>query len=104
MAFEEFSAKGGKFLPQVTLNRSGGFGMSSGMHHKYALDGYSSVKLYYDKGEKKIGIRLIPSQENGAFKLKKRPDQKGAFFGAKSFLRAYDIDPKKFYGRYEPEE
>jgi hypothetical protein len=104
MAFEEFKAKGGKFTPQITINKSGGFGLSSGMHRRYGLDKYGGVKLYFDRDSKKVGIRLIEGEEVGMFKLKKRPNEKGAFFSARSFLEAYALDPKKFTNRYVPEE
>lgn len=104
MLFEEFKSKGGKFIPQITINKSGGFGMSSGMHHRYNLDAYSGVRIFFDKTDKIIGIKPMEKEGEGTFSLKKRPDQKGAFFSARSFLQAYDIDPKKYYGRYAPEE
>ena len=104
MAFEEFKAKGGKFTPQVTINKSGGFGLSSGMHHRYQLDKYVGVKLYFDRDSKKVGIRLIEEEESGMFKLKKRSNEKGAFFSARSFLESYALDPQIYYGRYNPEE
>lgn len=104
MAFEEFNSKGGKFNPQVSINKGGGFGLSSGMHHRFQLDKYVGIKLYFDKDSKKVGIKLLDTEQMGMFKLKKRPDEKGAFFAARSFMQAYSLDPKKYAGRYSPEE
>ncbi|MEK7194807.1 MAG: hypothetical protein AAB667_00925 [Patescibacteria group bacterium] len=104
MTFEEFKSKGGKFLPQVTINKAGGFGISSGMHRRYDIDRYTGVKLYFDKDRNWIGIKMITEELDGMFTLKKRPNQKGAFFAAKSFLQAYSINPKEYFGRYEPVE
>jgi hypothetical protein len=103
MAFQEFTAKRGKFTPQVTINKGGGLGLSSGMHHKYGLDKFGSVKLYYDPDTKKVGIKLCVGESDGTFKLKKRPDEKGAYFGARSFLLSFDLNPVKVAGRYSPE-
>lgn len=104
MVFEEFNSKGGKFVPQISINKSGGFGLSSGMHRRYNLDRYKGVKMYYDQDNKKVGIKLLEEDTVGMFTLKKRDDEKGAFFAPRSFLQAYSIDPKKYYGKYPPEE
>jgi len=104
MAWEQFKSKGGKFTPQITLNKSGGFGMTSGAHHRHELDKYNGVILYYDKEANKVGVRLVVELEPGMFRLKKRPEQKGAYFSARSFLEAYNIDPKQQAGRYDFEE
>ena len=104
MAFEEFNAKGGKFTPQIIINKYGGFTLSSGMHHRFGIDKYSGIKLYYDVDSKRVGVKLIEGENTGMFKLKKRDNEKGAFFSARSFFAKYNIEPVKVYGRYAPEE
>ncbi len=104
MAFEEFTKRKGKFTPQVSINKSGGFGLSSGMHHRYEIDRYAAVKLYFDKAEQKIGIKLLEQETDGTFRLKKRADEKGAYFSAWSFIEAYSIDLNKYAGKYSPIE
>ncbi len=104
MAFQEFTAKGGKFKPQIIINKTGGITLSSGMHHRYGLDIYNGVKIYFDKEVLRVGIKLTEGESDGTFKLKKRANEKGAYFSARSFLQANDLDPKKYYGRYAPEE
>lgn len=103
MAFQEFTNKGGKYTPQIIINKAGYITLSSGMHHRFSLDKFNSVKVYYDPETKRVGLKLIESKE-GTFLLKKRENEKGAYFAAKSFLLANSLDPKKFYGRYEPQE
>lgn len=104
MAFQEFKGKRGKYTPQITINRSGGFSLSSGMHHRYNLDRYEGVRLYFDPDTYRVGVKPVEDTEGGVFRLKKRPDQKGAFFVARSFLQANNLDPGKYHGRYTPEE
>jgi hypothetical protein len=104
MAFEEFNAKGGKFKPQIIINKYGGFTLSSGMHHRYGLDKYLGVKLYFDSENKKVGVKLLEKEDGGMFRLKKSDNEKGAFFSARSFFGAYNLEPKKVFGRYDPEE
>src|ERR1039457_6664510 len=94
MAFEKFIAKKGRFTPQVTINKSGGLGLSSGMHHRYKLDDYAGVELYFDKEAQTVGIKLVEKESDGMFRLKKRANEKGAYFSARSFLASYSIDPK----------
>lgn len=102
MAFEEFTKIKGKFTPKLTINARGGFGLSSGMHHRYAIDRYNGVKLYFDKEELKIGIKLMEELGEGVLKLKKRPDEKGAYFSARSFIEAYNI--MNYVGGYIPKQ
>ncbi|OHB06427.1 MAG: hypothetical protein A3B16_02325 [Candidatus Zambryskibacteria bacterium RIFCSPLOWO2_01_FULL_45_43] len=74
------------------------------MFHKYKLNDFVGVKLYFDAAEKKIGIKLVKEKAEGVFKLSKQAQGKGAYFTAHSFLSSLSIDPKKYAGRYEPEE
>lgn len=104
MAFEEFKGAKGKFSPRITINSRGGFGLSSGLHHRYKIDKYAAVKLFFDKEENKIGIQLVEQEGESTFKLKKRPEEKGAYFSAWSFIEAYAIDINKYAGRYVPQE
>lgn len=104
MAFQEFTQKGGKFKPQIIINRSGGFTLSSGMHHRYGLDQYNGVRIYFDKETFKVGIQLTKGDYEGTFRLKKRPEEKGAYFSARSFMQANNLDSQIYYGRYSPEE
>ena|SRR3989344_385660 len=104
MAFIEFTSKGGKFKPAISLNRTGGFGMSAGMHKKYRLSRFIGVKLYFEEESMRIGIKPLTEESEGMFKLKTREDEKGAFFSARSFLNAYSIDPTVYSGKYEPTE
>lgn len=103
MGFEEFKSKRGKFTPQVTINKGGGFGLNSGMHHRYDLSQYKAAKLYFDAENKRVGIRVFKEPEDGSFKLKVRNNEKGVYFGAKSFVEAYNLDRSKIAGRYHPE-
>ncbi|MDE2020904.1 MAG: hypothetical protein KGJ13_11260 [Patescibacteria group bacterium] len=104
MAFEEFTKVKGKFSPRVTINSRGGFGLSSGMHHRYGLDKYAAVKLFYDKESNRIGIKPVERESDTSFKLKKRDGEGGAYFSAWSFIEAYAIDLGKYAGRYVPQE
>lgn len=104
MAFQEFTAKGGKFKPQIIINKTGGFTLSSGMHHRYGLDKFNGVRIYFDKETLNVGIKLTEGESEGTFRLKKIPEEKGAYFSARSFLQANNLEPEKYYGRYSPEE
>jgi hypothetical protein len=103
-SFEEFTAKKGRFTSTISLAKSGGFFLSAGFHHKHQIGNYVGVKIFFDKTKFSVGIKLLDKEEEGMFKLKTRPDEKGGFFSAKSFLDAYGIDPQKYHGKYKPKE
>lgn len=102
--FEEFTARKGRFSPVISLAKSGGFAISAGFHHRYKIDKYKGLRLFFDKENKAVGIKFLEQEEAGMFKLKIHPNEKGGAFSAKSFLEAYAIDSKVYYGRYTPEE
>ncbi len=103
-SFEEFTAKKGRFVPSISLAKSGGFFLSAGFHHKYQIGNYIGAKLFFDKTRFSVGIKLLDKEEEGKFKLKTRPEEKGGFFSAKSFLDAYGIELLKYHGKYKPKE
>jgi hypothetical protein len=102
-SFEEFKSRKGRFSPSISINQSGGFGLSSGFHHRYTIDKYKGVKLYYDKIKGAVGIKFLEKEEDGMFRLKTRPNEKGGYFTAKSFIDAYAVDIKKVHGKYIPQ-
>lgn len=103
--FQEYNAIGGRIIPSISLGESGGFGVSAGFIKKYDIDSSTSaVKLFYDKEKKAVAFKFSNKIEEGMLKIKMAPKQGGGHISANSFLIKFDLDAKKYKGRYTPEE
>lgn len=90
MAFEKFTKTGKSYRPRVSIRANGQFGFTAGAIEKYKLSDYQYAILYFDKDEKRIGIKLTNNTEDGVCKLQIR--KSNAFLSAKAFLDYYDIE------------
>lgn len=98
--FERFEYAGGSFMPKVSVRNNGSIGLSQGAVRRFGITQANRyVSLYYDRGKRVVGIRLVPEDTPGAVKLIQRSinakDGKtsvNAFISAKSFLDYYQID------------
>jgi len=102
--FEEYNSVGGRIIPKITLGRSSGLGLSAGFAKKYEIQDVVGVKLFFDRVNYAIGLKLITKPEDGMLKIKLAPKQGGAYINAKAFLIKYDIKAEEVMGRYEPKE
>lgn len=101
LKFEKFTAAGGRFSYTISLNKAGGFSFSSGFCKKHGIDRYPYVTLFYDKKAKAVGFLFSKEAGKGAFKLSFTKN-KTASVRPNSFIRAYEIKPEIFAGRYDP--
>jgi hypothetical protein len=93
MAFEKFTKTGARIgTPKISIWSSGQIGLNQGAIKRYELDNYRYVILFYDKDNKKIGIKFINDKnEEGAIKIIFRKVG-GLSFSGVSFLHYYGID------------
>lgn len=101
--FEPFVSQKGRFKPFLSIGEAGGIGISSGFVKKHDANKYTNAKLFYDKNKQAIGIKFLSEKEMGSISTKFYKEGGGAING-KGFFIKYDIDPKKYKGRYEPKE
>ena len=90
MAFERFTNTARSFKPRVTVRQSGTIGLNAGAVNRFGLRKFNFAVLFYDKGEKRIGIKPAEQEEQGAHKLNLGKSG-GAWIGARRFLEFYDI-------------
>ncbi len=102
--FEEYRSIGGRIIPRITLGNGGGLNISAGFAKKYDIQNVIGVKLFFDRTNVAIGLKLLTEAEEGMLKIKLAPNQGGAYINARAFLIKFDIETKKLAGRYEPKE
>lgn len=100
--FEAFNPQGGRFTPSISINETGGIGISSGFIKKYEINHkeIKGVKLFFNRNNNSIGIKFVNELE-GNVKIK-FADRGGATINAKSFWVRFDISHANFKGKYLP--
>lgn len=96
MAFERFTKTRGRgYAPKVSIWSRGQIGFNEGCLVRYDLKQYKYAVLYYDKDNKKIGIKFTNNKtDDGAMKVIFR-ETGGASISANAFLGFYNIDHTK---------
>lgn len=91
MTFEKFTKVGGRgYTPKAAIWKRGQIGFNQGAVRRYNLKDYNFAILFYDKDQKKIGVKFVSdANEEGANKIVK--GQTGIFMSAKAFLDYYQI-------------
>lgn len=102
MAFERFTdVKRRISEPKITIRLSGAMTLSSGAVKKFSADQYKHAVLYFDRDERKIGIRLTNEPEEGAVRLIVKKSFVQLSIGA--FIKHYDIVPREKSESFSPE-
>jgi hypothetical protein len=95
MAFEKFTKTRGRgYSPKVSIWSKGQIGFNEGSLLRFSLKQFEYVVLFYDKENRKIGIRFTNEKEDGIVKFIKRKTG-GASISAKAFLDFYNIRPSE---------
>lgn len=105
MAFERFVLGGKSYKPKVSIRRSGQIGFNQGAVKKFSMEKYRYAVLFFDRINKRIGIKLTNEEEEGICRLRVRGW--GGTVSAKAFLDYYGIDYsrlKKFDARWDESE
>ena len=91
MAFERFTRVGGRgYTPKASIWKRGQIGFNQGAVERFNLKEFDFAVLFYDRDEKKIGVRFLnDGSEDGANKIIK--GKTGIFVSAKAFLDFYEI-------------
>jgi len=95
MAFERYLRRKGFFTkPLVSIWKTGLISINDSAHRQLGLEKMTHAVLFYDRDNKKIGLRFVDSsKEEGAIRLGKR---KGStYIYARGFLGYYGVDLSK---------
>jgi len=84
---------------RIGINKSGLIRLSSGFSRITNVANFKYVVLFYDTSNKAIAFKFTNTQENGALKVTK--DRTSATISAISFIKANNLNPKNYSGRYD---
>lgn len=99
--FEEY---GSKISRRISLNKSYSFGLPPTFYQEQGIANYSHAYLFFDDNQKVVGIQFvkIAGGEKGVKLVTYgQGPETGATFIARAFFNKHNIDPKKYYGKYE---
>jgi len=101
VVFEDVGAKRGNNT--ISVSRNGAFGFNAGFYRSQNLKDYSHVILSYDAARKAVGFHFTKNQKsNGVWKISH--GKSSASVVARSFFRAFSIEPTDYAGRYQPRQ
>ena len=105
MSFIKFEHVGAKLSNTISLTKSESFGFAAGFYKKYGISEFNFVTLFYDRDEGKIGFQFSKDKiGKTSFTLIHSKNKQSGSIIARSFFRTFDIDSKKYQGKYEPVE
>lgn len=105
LVFETFQHRGGKFGNyKVSITNANAFGFLAGFTLRHNLQGFGYVSLSFNKkAPTAVGFKFNNDPKfPGNFKL--THNKNSASVSAHSFFQAYNINAKKYQGKYEPHE
>ncbi|MGB2678377.1 MAG: hypothetical protein WAN12_14925 [Candidatus Acidiferrum sp.] len=93
MAFERFTDVGRVFRPRASIRSNGQIGFNHGSVKRFDMQKYSFAVLFYDKENRKVGVKLTNDKtEAGASSLITRSGN--GTVSARAFLEYYRLLPK----------
>jgi len=107
MAFIKFEDVGAKLTNTISLTKSQSFGFAAGFVKKNNISKFNFVSLFYDKEDdrNRIGFQFTDDRVGkSSFTIIFGNNRQTASIVARSFFRGFEIDSKKYEGKYEPTE
>lgn len=94
MTFEKFVSQRPADYPTVAIRKNGTISLNAVAVEQFNLKGARYVGLYFDRGERLIGIRPIDQKDSTAFRIVR---ERGRTFtiSCQSFLRSIQIPYKE---------
>ena len=106
MPFEKFTEKARSFRPKLSLRSNSTIGLNAPAVIKFKLKDVKCVTLYYDRDEKKIGLKPTSNtDEEGAHPL--NMSKTGAWISARRFLDFFGLttaETKRYDAGWDEEE
>jgi hypothetical protein len=106
MGFERFVKPGRIYTPSVSIWSRGQISFNQGCAIKYSLGTYKYAVLFYDRENRRIGIKFTSDEaENGAIAITK--GRTGFILSGNAFLGYYDIPhetTRKYAFKYDDAE
>jgi|GEM_PF-770646 len=102
--FHKFENTNQRFEDRITVTGTNAFGFPTKFFKDQSIENYKYVVIFYDPDKKAVGLHFTNSEEEKhKFTIIKSKGYGGSVI-ATSFFKTYNIDPKKYHGKYEWEK
>lgn len=99
--FKKFENTNQRFEDRISVTGTNSFGFPTKFYQDNHLDQYKYAAIFYDADNKAVGINFNNDEnDKHKFSLLKSKKGYGANVIATSFFKSYNIDAKKYQGRY----
>lgn len=99
--FVKFTQTNQRYEDRITVTGTNTFGFPTRFYENNNIKTYKYVVLYYDAIKKSVGLHFTNSEtEEHKFTIIKSKQGYGGSVVATSFFKSYNIDAKKYHGRY----
>ncbi len=104
--FKKFENRNVRMEDRITITKASfSMGFPQKFYRDNKISNFKYVVLYWDENNKAIGVHFTnDEEEKNKFRIIVSKDGYGGGIAIKSFLKFYNINPKKYYGRYEWEK
>jgi len=104
-SFVKFEGRNKRVEDRITVTKSAGIGFPTQFYKDNGIAENKYAVLYWDAQNRAIGIKFTNEEgDKASFVILKSKKGYGGNIAAKSFFKAYDIDTKRVYGRYDWEK
>lgn len=105
MAFEEFKFMDRALRSKVTIRETGHIGFSNGAINRLKINEFGFCKLYFNKEENKVGMKLIDNEKSES-KTKIIKRKNNYYISSRPFFDYYGISyrPSRSFIAIEDEE
>ena len=98
--FRKFQGKNTRQENRITITKSDQLGLPTQFYNENDIKRFKYAILFWDKENKAIGIHFNNEKEEKSSFSVIHSNNYGANVIIRSFLKANNIDPKKYAGRY----
>lgn len=99
--FKKFESTGGKYETRISITGSRSISFPTKFYQDNNIKKYKFVVLFYDEGQKAIGLKFTDDENEPHKYTLIKSDNYGASIVSTSFFKKYNLDPKKYKGKYD---
>lgn len=99
--FQKFESIGGKYETRISVTGSRSISFPTKFYEENNISRYKFIVLFYDEEKKVIGLKFTDDKEEPYKYTLIKSDGYGASIVVTSFFKKYNLDPKKYKGKYE---
>ena len=100
--WKKFESVNARLEDRITVTKTGAIGFPTKFYQDNKIKEYKYVVIYHDERQGSIGVHFTSDEnEKSKFTILHSNQGYGGSAVIRSFFKVSNIDPKKYYGRYD---